>query len=157
MRIGIGYDAHQLAAGRELILGGVAVPFNLGLCGHSDADVLTHAVIDAILGAAGLGDIGGMFPDSRREFKDISSLLLLSRAYGEVAAKGFAVGNIDCVIVAQKPRLSEYLPEMAEKICQVLGISRERVNIKATTEECMGFTGHGRGMAAYAVALLEER
>ena len=155
MRIGHGYDAHRLTAGRRLILGGCEIGHELGLLGHSDADVLTHAVIDALLGAAGLGDIGRHFPDSDPAFKDVSSLMLLERAGELVLQKGYSVSNIDATVVAQRPRLADYLPRMEENIARALGMNAERINIKATTEENMGFTGSGEGISAHAVCLLE--
>ena len=152
MRIGNGYDVHRLCEGRPLILGGVNIPFDKGLMGHSDADVLLHAIADALLGAAGLYDIGRHFPDSNEEFKDISSLILLERVAGKLEYK---IANIDCIIVAQTPRLAAFIDEMRENIALACGISAGRVNVKATTEEGLGFTGTGQGIAAYAVALLE--
>ena len=143
-RIGHGYDVHRLTAGRKLILGGVDVPFERGLLGHSDADVLTHAVMDALLGAAGLGDIGKLFPDRDPAYRGISSLLLLDRVVLRLAESGWQVGNVDATVVAQAPKLARHM-----------GVPAERVNVKATTEEELGFTGRGDGMAAHAVALLE--
>ncbi len=156
MRIGHGYDVHRLTQGRDLILGGVKIPYDLGLDGHSDADVLLHAVMDALLGAAGLGDIGRHFPDTDPKYKGISSMLLLREVGEKIRAAGFAVGNIDVTMIAQKPKLKDYIPEMAENIASVLGIDPGRVNVKATTEEHLGFTGMGEGMACHAVCLLEE-
>lgn len=156
MRIGHGYDVHRLTQGRDLILGGVKIPYDLGLDGHSDADVLLHAVMDALLGAAGLGDIGRHFPDMDPKYKGISSMLLLREVGEKIRAAGFAVGNIDVTMIAQKPKLKDYIPEMAENIASVLGIDPGRVNVKATTEERLGFTGTGEGMACHAVCLLEE-
>lgn len=157
MRIGHGYDVHRLVPGRKLILGGVEVPYELGLLGHSDADVLTHAIMDALLGAAGLGDIGKCFPDSDPAYEGISSLLLLEQVMGMLAGKGFAVGNVDATILAQRPKLAPHIPAMRETLARVMGIPADRVNVKATTEEGLGFTGAGDGMAAHAVALLEEK
>lgn len=157
MRIGHGYDVHRLAAGRRLVLGGVEIPWELGLDGHSDADVLTHAVMDALLGAAALGDIGRHFPDSDPAYAGISSLRLLARVAELLAAAGWAVGNIDATIIAQRPKLAAYLPQMAERLAAVLAIPAASVNVKATTEEGLGFTGAGQGIAAHAVCLLAER
>ena len=154
MRIGHGYDVHRLAAGRRLVLGGVEIPWELGLDGHSDADVLTHAVMDALLGAAALGDIGRHFPDSDPADAGISSLRLLARVSELLAAAGWAVGNIDATIIAQRPKLAAYLPQMAERLAAVLAIPAASVNVKATTEEGLGFTGAGQGIAAHAVCLL---
>lgn len=156
MRIGHGYDVHRLVEGRKLILGGVEVPHTLGLLGHSDADVLTHALMDALLGAMGEWDIGHAFPDTSVEFKDICSLILLDRVMERVREKGYRVGNVDCTILAQKPKLAGYIPQMRENLAQRMGISVDRVNVKATTEEQLGFTGTEQGMAAHAVCLLEE-
>ncbi|MBE3587534.1 MAG: 2-C-methyl-D-erythritol 2,4-cyclodiphosphate synthase [Thermoanaerobacteraceae bacterium] len=154
MRVGFGYDVHRLVAGRPLVLGGVTIPFDRGLDGHSDADVLVHAVMDALLGAAGLGDIGCHFPDNDPRYAGISSLLLLERVGRLLAAGGFAVNNIDAVIVAQAPRLAGFIPGMRANMARVLGVARERVNVKATTTEGLGFTGSGQGMAAYAVSTI---
>lgn len=157
MRIGHGYDVHRLTEGRALILGGVDVPHTMGLLGHSDADVLTHAIMDALLGAVGLWDIGHAFPDNDPAYKGISSLLLLERVMEMVREQGFAVGNIDATIIAQKPKLAPYIPLMRRNIAQIAGVDETRVNIKATTEEGLGFTGSELGVAAHAVALLVER
>lgn len=154
MRIGHGYDVHRLTEGRELILGGVKIPYDRGLDGHSDADVLVHAVMDALLGAAALGDIGKLFPDSDPQYKGISSLKLLTEVKRRIEDEGYSVGNIDCTIVAQKPKLSPYISEMRKNIADILGIDCSDVNVKATTEEGLGFTGQGLGIAAHAVALL---
>ncbi|HHW42765.1 2-C-methyl-D-erythritol 2,4-cyclodiphosphate synthase [Desulfofundulus thermobenzoicus] len=154
MRVGFGYDVHRLVAGRPLVLGGVTIPFDRGLDGHSDADVLVHAVMDALLGAAGLGDIGCHFPDNDPRYAGISSLLLLERVGRLLAAGGFAVNNIDAVIVAQAPRLAGFIPGMRANMARVLGVAEERVNVKATTTEGLGFTGSGQGMAAYAVCTI---
>ena len=155
MRVGFGYDVHPLVKGRTLILGGVSIPFEKGLDGHSDADVLVHAVIDALLGAAGMGDIGGMFPDTDDSYKDISSLVLL-RHVGQALKKAlFEVENIDVTIVAQRPKIAPYIQEMKENMALELDTKIDRINIKATTTEGLGFTGAGEGMAAYAVALLK--
>ena len=156
MRIGIGYDVHRLAEKRRLVLGGVEIPFEKGLLGHSDADVLTHAVADAIFGALGLGDIGKHFPDTDASYKDIDSMLLLARAVDEMAAKGYMLGNLDCTVVAQKPRLAPYTGDMEARLARCCCSSADRVNVKAKTEEGLGFTGAGEGIAAHAVVLLEE-
>lgn len=157
MRTGFGYDVHRLVEGRKLILGGVEVPFEKGLLGHSDADVLLHAVIDALIGAAGLGDIGKHFPPTDNAFKDISSMDLLERTRALIEEKGFEVGNIDSTIVCQAPKLLGYIPGMAANIEMALGCGAGRVNVKAKTEEGLGFTGTGDGIKAYAVALLLQR
>lgn len=157
MRIGIGYDVHRLVPGRKLWLGGVQVPFSQGLSGHSDADVLLHAIMDALLGAAAAGDIGALFPDTDPRYEGIESLVLLSEVASRIHALGYAVVNIDSVIVAQQPKLSPYLPGMRGKIAEALDIPCDNVSIKATTEEGLGFTGAGEGMAAKAVALIERR
>lgn len=156
MRIGHGYDVHRLVEGRDLILGGVKIPFELGLDGHSDADVLLHAVSDALLGAAGLGDIGRHFPDTDPKYKGADSLVLLNIVGQKVAQKGYRVSNIDVTMIAQKPKLKDYISRMEENIASALGLDPERVNVKATTEEKLGFTGTGEGMACHAVCLLEE-
>ncbi len=154
MRIGHGYDVHRLTSGRELILGGVKIEYPLGLLGHSDADVLLHAVMDALLGAAALRDIGYHFPDTDPAYKGADSRVLL-RAVGEkIADAGYCVGNIDVTMIAQRPKLKEYIPAMIENIASDLGISANQVNIKATTEEKLGFTGDGSGMACHCVCLL---
>lgn len=154
MRIGHGYDVHRLVEGHALILGGVEVPHCMGLLGHSDADVLTHAVMDALLGAAGLWDIGHAFPDTDPAYQGISSLLLLEQVMQMLKAKGFTVGNIDATILAQKPKLAPYIPQMRKNLAQIMGIEESNVNVKATTEESLGFTGKEEGMAAHAVALI---
>lgn len=154
MRIGTGYDVHRLAEGRPLILGGVEIPFEKGLAGHSDADVLIHAIMDALYGAAGLGDIGQHFPDSDPAYRNISSLLLLQRCREDLHAAGYEIENIDSTVIAQAPRISPYLPQMCARIAAALEIDGGRLNIKATTEEGLGFTGEGLGIAAQAVALL---
>ena len=156
MRIGHGYDVHRLAEGRRLILGGVEIPFEKGLLGHSDADVLTHAVMDALLGAAGMGDIGRLFPDTDPAYAGADSLVLLDRVVERICSAGLRVGNVDVTILAQRPRLAPYIPAMAENLARRLGVDQSRVNVKATTEEKLGFTGSGDGMAAHAVCLLEE-
>lgn len=155
MRIGHGYDVHRLVPDRELILGGVKIPYERGLLGHSDADVLLHAVSDALLGAAGLGDIGRHFPDTDPAYKGADSLELLKTVGQKVAQAGYRVGNIDVTMIAQKPKLKDYIPSMQENIAKALGISKQQVNVKATTEEHLGFTGDGSGMSCHAVCLLE--
>ena len=154
VRIGHGYDVHRLVPQRALILGGVTVPFEKGLLGHSDADVLLHAVCDALLGALALGDIGKHFPDSDDRFKDIDSRVLLSKTAELIREKGWQIGNIDATVIAQAPRLSPYVQEMRENIATTLNISIDTVSVKATTEEHLGFTGEGLGIAAHAVCLL---
>lgn len=154
MRVGIGYDVHRLVEGRKLILGGVEVPFEKGLLGHSDADVLIHAIMDSILGALGLGDIGKHFPDTDDQYKDISSLILLQRVYELMKSQNYTIGNIDAIIVAQRPKLAPYIGAMEEKIASVLKISKEKVNIKATTTEMLGFEGRGEGISAYSTCLI---
>lgn len=156
MRVGHGYDVHRLTAGRKLILGGVEIPYVLGLDGHSDADVLVHAIMDALLGAAALGDIGKLFPDTDPQYLGISSLLLLKTVRDAVAECGYAISNIDATILAQKPKLAPYIPEMVQTVSDALNIAPDRVNIKATTEEHLGFTGREEGIAAHAVCLLEK-
>ena len=156
MRIGHGYDVHRLAEGRKLILGGVDIPFEKGLDGHSDADVLLHAVSDALLGAAGLGDIGRHFPDTDPQYKGADSLVLLQVVGQKITAAGYRVGNIDVTMIAQKPKLKAHIPTMEQNIATALGINAGRVNVKATTEEGLGFTGTMEGMACHAVCLLEE-
>ena len=155
-RMGHGYDVHRLALGRKLILGGVEIPFDRGLLGHSDADVLTHAVMDALLGAAGLGDIGKLFPDNDPAYAGISSLLLLDRVSQHLRDAGWQVDNVDATVIAQRPKLSPHIPIMRQNLARHLGILPEQVNIKATTEEGLGFTGTGQGIAAHAVCVLEE-
>ena len=156
MRIGHGYDVHRLVEGRDLILGGVKIDYEKGLLGHSDADVLLHAVSDALLGAAGLGDIGRHFPDTDPKYKGADSLELLREVYRKISEKGFRVGNIDVTMIAQKPKLKDFIPQMQENIAAAVNVSPDRVNVKATTEEKLGFTGSGEGMACHAVCLLEE-
>lgn len=157
MRIGHGYDVHRLVSGRRLILGGMCVTYEKGLDGHSDADVLTHAVMDALLGAAGLGDIGKLFPDTDPAYLGISSLKLLSVVGEKIDAAGYRVGNIDVTVIAQAPKLAPYIPQMRMNLAVVLGISGDDINIKATTEEHLGFTGSGEGIACHAVCLLESK
>lgn len=156
MRIGHGYDVHRLTEGRELILGGVKIDYEKGLLGHSDADVLLHAVSDALLGAAGLGDIGRHFPDTDPKYKGADSLELLRQVAGKVAAAGYRVGNVDVTMIAQRPRLKDYIPQMEQNIASALNVEPGRINVKATTEERLGFTGSGEGMACHAVCILEE-
>ena len=156
MRIGQGYDVHRLTEGRDLILGGVKIPYEKGLQGHSDADVLVHAVMDALLGAAALGDIGQHFPDTDPAYKGISSISLLEHVGELLEEKGYVVENIDATIIAQRPKLAAYRPQMAEKIAKALKLEPSRVSVKATTEEGLGFTGTGDGMAAQAITLLTE-
>ncbi len=156
MRVGMGYDVHRFAADRPLILGGVAIPHPVGLEGHSDADVLTHAVMDALLGAAGLGDIGRHFPDTDPQYEGISSLTLLADVGEKLVNARFVIENIDATVVAQAPKLSPYIDGMAKNIADTLGIDAGQVNVKATTEEHLGFTGREEGMAAYAVCLLSS-
>ena len=157
MRIGHGYDVHRLVPERKLILGGVELPFEKGLLGHSDADVLTHAVMDALLGAAALGDIGKLFPDSDLAYEGADSLILLRRVTEVLAEHGYQIGNVDATVLAQRPKLAPHIPEMREKLAGTMGISAEQVSVKATTEEGLGFTGAGEGIAAHAVALIEKR
>ena len=156
MRIGHGYDVHALVPGRKLILGGVEIPYELGLDGHSDADVLLHAVMDAFLGAAGLGDIGLHFPDTDMRYKGADSRKLLERVGEKIKEAGYRVGNIDVTMIAQRPKLRPFIPRMQENIAETLGIDLGRVNVKATTEEHLGFTGEGKGMSCHAVCLLDE-
>ena len=156
MRIGHGYDVHRLVSGRDLILGGVNIPNGLGLEGHSDADVLLHAVMDALLGAAALRDIGYHFPDTDPAYKGADSMKLLEVVGQKLTAAGYRVGNIDVTMIAQKPKLKEYIPQMTQNIARALDIPVGRVNVKATTEEKLGFTGSGEGMSCHAVCLLEE-
>ena len=155
LRTGIGYDVHPLASNRRLVLGGMEIPFDRGLSGWSDADVLTHAIIDALLGAAALGNIGTNFPPGEPEYRDISSLVLLKRVSDKLAEKGWRVGNIDATIVAEQPRLSEFIDDMRRHLSQTLDIETEQVSVKAVTSEQMGFVGRGEGMAACAIALIE--
>ncbi|MFT9057476.1 MAG: 2-C-methyl-D-erythritol 2,4-cyclodiphosphate synthase [Ethanoligenens sp.] len=157
MRIGHGYDAHRFADGRRLLLGGVEIPYAQGLDGHSDADVLVHAIMDALLGAAALGDIGQLFPDTDKRFKDADSLLLLREVCARIADEGFSVGNIDATVIAQAPKLAAYILQMRKNIAQVCGVDMGAVNIKATTEEHMGFTGRLEGISTHAVCLLRQR
>lgn len=155
-RFGMGYDVHKLVPERKLIIGGVTIPHTLGLLGHSDADVLLHAIADALLGAAALGDIGRHFPDTDPKFAGVDSLKLLAEVVKLLQVKGYEVGNVDATIVAQKPKMKDYIPQMNENIAKVLGIELDAVNVKATTEEKLGFTGKEQGISAYAVAGIEK-
>ena len=157
MRIGHGYDVHRLVEGRKLILGGVEIPYERGLLGHSDADVLAHAVMDALLGAAALGDIGKLFPDSDPAYAGADSLVLLKRVAEVLSENGYQIGNVDATVLAQRPKLAPHIPLMREKLAAAMGVDSGRVSVKATTEEGLGFTGTGEGMAAHAVALIEEK
>ena len=156
LRVGHGYDVHRLVEGRALMLGGVTVPFDRGLLGHSDADVLTHAVMDALLGAAALGDIGKLFPDSDAAYAGADSIALLERVTALLREHGWQVGNVDATVVAQAPKLAPYIPEMRRRLAEAMGLDVDCVSVKATTEERLGFTGSGEGMAAHAVALIER-
>ncbi len=156
MRVGIGYDVHRFAPGRKLILSGVEIPYEQGLLGHSDADVIVHAIMDALLGAAALGDIGQHFPDTDPEYEGISSILLLEKVAQLLKENHYSVGNIDAIIIAQRPKMMPYLEQMRKNTAAALGIEEGRVSIKATTEEGLGFTGRGEGIAAQAVCLLEQ-
>lgn len=156
MRIGHGYDVHRLVEGRDLILGGVKIDFEKGLLGHSDADVLLHAVSDALLGAAGLGDIGRHFPDTDPKYKGADSLVLLTSVGEKIKAAGYRVGNLDVTMIAQRPKLAPHIAQMQENIAKTLDVDPSRINVKATTEEKLGFTGSGEGMSCHAVCLLEE-
>lgn len=157
MRIGIGYDVHKLVEGRDLIIGGISIPHEKGLLGHSDADVLTHAIMDALLGAAALGDLGTHFPDTAEEFKDSDSLVLLDRVKEMLADLSFKIINIDAVIIAQEPKMKPHIPMMREKLSKVLSLPLEDINIKATTEEGLGFTGSKEGISSQAVVLIDKR
>ncbi len=157
MRIGQGFDVHAFASGRKLILGGVHIPHEQGLAGHSDADVLAHAICDALLGAAGLGDIGQLFPDSDEQWKGADSMELLTQVVAEVRHAGWSIVNVDATVIAQAPRLAPFIPRMRGRLGQVLGLSESSVSIKATTTERLGFAGRGEGVAAMAVALLGRR
>ena len=156
MRIGTGYDVHRLVEGRKLILGGVEIPYEKGLLGHSDADVLAHAVMDAVLGAAALGDIGKHFPDTDEAYKGASSIELMERVCEILSEEGYRVVNVDSTVIAQRPKLAAYLEEMRQNMADALGVDPDRVSVKATTEEGLGFTGAGEGIAAQAVCLIEE-
>lgn len=155
-RIGQGYDVHRLTEGRKLVLGGVTIPYERGLLGHSDADVALHALMDALLGAAALGDIGQLFPDSDERYRDADSRALLRQVAGRLRQEGYIVGNVDVTLVAQQPKVAPYIPQMRNNIASDLNLPVSRVSVKATTEEHLGFTGSGEGMAAHAVALLLE-
>ena len=157
MRIGIGYDVHPFIPGRKLVLGGVEIPHAKGLEGWSDADVLTHAVMEALLGAAALGDIGQHFPPCQAEYAGISSIVLLEEVVEKLEEKGYRVGNIDATVVAEKPRLREYIDDMRDTLCEVLGVNIDKVSVKASTNNGLGFIGNEEGIAAYAVALIEEK
>ncbi len=157
IRVGMGYDVHRLATGRRLVVGGVDIPFDKGLLGHSDADVLLHAISDALLGAAGLGDIGQCFPPNDPQYKDVSSLVLLQKVARMVEGAGYAICNIDSAVVAEQPKIMSHASVMKERIATRLGIQSGQVSIKATTSEGMGFVGRGEGIAAWAVALIQER
>lgn len=156
MRVGMGYDVHQLVEGRDLILGGVNIPYEKGLLGHSDADVLLHAITDAILGAAALGDIGKHFPDTDPAYHNADSMELLAEAVRLIEEKGYEIGNVDATVIAQRPKLLNYIPTMKENISKTLKVDPDQVNVKATTEEHLGFTGEGLGISAQAVCLLNE-
>jgi len=156
MRIGTGYDVHRLVAGRKLMIGGVDIPFEKGLLGHSDADVLLHAICDALLGAAGLGDIGRHFPDSAPKYKGISSLMLLEEVRRLLAEAGFRVNNIDATVVAEKPKMATHIPAMVANIAAAVKVDRSAINVKATTTEGLGFAGRGEGMAAYAIGSIRK-
>jgi len=155
MRIGHGYDVHRLVPGRALILGGVQIPYELGLDGHSDADVLVHAVMDALLGAAGMGDIGRHFPDTDPAYKGADSMKLLQVVMEKITGAGYRIGNVDVTMIAQKPKLKDHIPVMEQNLAAVMGVEPDRVNVKATTEEHLGFTGEGKGMRCHAVCILE--
>lgn len=157
MRIGIGYDVHRLVEGRPLVLGGVAIPFEKGLSGHSDADVLAHAVCDAILGAAGAGDIGTHYPDSDPRYKNADSLMLLAKAAARIAQAGLAVVNLDATVMAEAPKLMPHRQAMQQNLARAVGIAPDRVNVKATTTEGLGFVGQGEGIAALCIALVEQK
>ncbi len=157
MRIGHGYDVHRLVEGRKLILGGVDIPYEKGLLGHSDADVLAHAIMDALLGAAALGDIGKLFPDNDPAYEGADSMKLLARVAEVLDEKGYAIGNIDATVIAQKPKLAPYIEQMRRRMAEVCGIDMEQLSVKATTEEKLGFTGSGEGIAAHAVCLIERK
>lgn len=157
MRIGIGYDVHKLVEGRDLIIGGVKIPHEKGLLGHSDADVLTHAIMDALLGAAALGDIGTHFPDTAAEYKDVDSLVLLKEVKKMLKERSYKIINIDGVIIAQEPKMKPYIPAMRKVLCEVLNLSEDQINIKATTEEGLGFTGSKEGISSQVAVLIDKR
>lgn len=156
MRVGHGYDVHRLVEGRKLILGGVEIPYEKGLLGHSDADVLVHAIMDALFGAAAMGDIGRAFPDNDPALEGVDSMLLLARTREMLKERGWQVGNVDATVIAQRPKLMGYIPTMVERVAEVLELAPEQVNIKATTEEKLGFTGSGEGISAHAVVLIYQ-
>ena len=156
MRIGHGYDVHRLVEGRRLILGGVELPWEKGLLGHSDADVLTHALMDALLGAAALGDIGKLFPDKDPAYEGADSVELLRKVTALLREQGYRIANVDCTVIAQRPRLAPHIPEMRRRLAEAMELETDRVSVKATTEEGLGFTGEGLGIAAHAVALIEK-
>ena len=156
IRIGHGYDVHRLVEGRKLIIGGVTIPYDKGLLGHSDADVLLHALCDALLGAAALGDIGKLFPDNDMKFKDIDSMILLGETVNVLKQNGYSLVNADITVIAQAPKLSPYIMEMRENIAKKIGVDKDRISVKATTEEKLGFTGSGEGISAHAVCLIEK-
>ena len=157
MRIGHGYDVHRLVEGRKLVLGGVEIPWEKGLLGHSDADVLTHALMDALLGAAALGDIGHLFPDHDPSYEGADSVMLLRRVTEHLRENGFCVDHVDCTVIAQRPKLAPHIPEMRRILADAMGVEVAQVSVKATTEEGLGFSGEGLGIAAHAVALIKER
>lgn len=157
MRIGLGYDVHRLVTDRELILGGVNIPYKYGLLGHSDADVLLHAIMDSLLGAAALGDIGKHFPDTDPRYKGISSISLLKEVGKLIYEKGYEISNIDATIIAQKPKMSPYISDMRENIANALNIDKDQINVKATTEEGLGFTGEGKGISSQSICLLYSK
>lgn len=157
MRIGHGYDVHRLVEDRKLIIGGVEIPYEKGLLGHSDADVLTHAVMDALLGAAALGDIGKHFPDSDERYKGADSIVLMEHVVSLLDEHGYKIENFDCTVIAQRPKLAAYIPQMKERLAKAARIDASCVNVKATTEEKLGFTGEGLGIACHAVALIEKK
>lgn len=156
MRIGHGYDVHRLVEGRDLILGGVKIPYEKGLLGHSDADVLTHALMDALLGAAALGDIGKLFPDHDERYAGADSVGLLRQVMQVLAENGYGVSNVDCTVIAQRPKLAAFIPAMRQRLAEAMGLAMDAVSVKATTEEGLGFSGEGLGIAAHAVALIEK-
>ncbi|MBQ6708721.1 MAG: 2-C-methyl-D-erythritol 2,4-cyclodiphosphate synthase [Clostridia bacterium] len=155
IRVGHGYDVHKLTENRKLILGGVEIPHEKGLLGHSDADVLLHAISDSLLGAAAFGDIGGMFPDTDEEYKDADSMVLLKAVYERLKENGYTIVNVDATVIAQRPKLKDYIPKMRELIAECLELDVDRINVKATTEEGLGFTGRKEGISAHAVSLIE--
>lgn len=157
MRVGLGYDVHRLVEGRDLILGGVKIPYEKRLLGHSDADVLLHALTDALLGAAAMGDIGRHFPDTDERYRGISSLILLEKAYALIREQGYFLGNADMVLIMQKPKVKDFIPAMEENIAKALSCEKDRISVKATTEEGLGFTGREEGIAAKAIVLLEKK